>query len=127
MKLTTSKILRVKVTGVKTAAGNNLPIGTRVVVMSWARESIRAGMDMVKVFVSDPDCPEYQDEICITQVNAFSETSAGNPFGRAGRPTINRNRLPVNRSKPVPLPDEQQPPVKTPKATPRDQLPLPLE
>ena len=79
MKLKTAKILKVIARNLASVDGVKIPFGTRVVLMSHARETKRAGVPTIKAFVSDPFLPKLENEVVIAPVAAFAETHAGRP------------------------------------------------
>lgn len=81
MKLATAKVLRSRVPGIKTREGSVLPVGTRVMVMSSARETAKAGTERVKVKVVDRDRPALRGQVIVASPGAFRETFAGRPVG----------------------------------------------
>jgi hypothetical protein len=81
MSLKTAQVLRSKVPGLRTREGAQLPVGTRVRVMSSARETIRAGREQVKVKVEDPALPLLANQIIVASPGAFRTTTAGRPVG----------------------------------------------
>ena len=81
MKLATAKVLRVTRPNMKTVNGVMIPRNIRVKVMSFNRETARAGRDKVKVKVEDKQFPELQGAIIVAAPSAFRETKAGRPVG----------------------------------------------
>ena len=79
MELKTAKVLRSAVPGLKTDAGVSLPVNSRVVVMSFARATAKAGAEKVKVKVVDPNLPDLLGHYVIASPGAFRETHAGRP------------------------------------------------
>ncbi len=81
MSFKTAQVLRSKVPSLRTREGSALPVGTRVVVMSSARETARAGREQVKVKVVDPDRPSLAGQVIVASPGAFAITFAGRPVG----------------------------------------------
>jgi len=80
MVLKTAKVLRSAVPGLKTDAGVQLPVNSRVRVMSFARVTAKAnGAEKVKVKVEDPNLPDLEGHVVIASPGAFRETKAGRP------------------------------------------------